>query len=202
MNGYVLLLTSATLLACTMMEAVHSQIWFDGIQHSWVEGNRISVAANINFSYYGNGAPHILTCSVDESYCTTNLQSWPAEWNVTVTNNGSIEDMVLSMKIELTATKSLNGKKLLCKTICQTALTETKECSAWFVFNMTSDTSDPPTPFQSQSTSATSHTAAGNSVTGPASNTVQILYSSKSNEITAPRLWIFAIMTLMSFAVF
>lgn len=43
------------------------------------------------------------------------------------------------------------------------------------------DTSDPPTPFQSQSTSATSHTAAGNSVTGPASNTVQILYSSKSN---------------------
>lgn len=162
MNGYVLLLTSATLLACTMMEAVHSrkhemetracgsifsavrhfsraEIWFDGIQHSWVEGNRISVAANINFSYYGNGAPHILTCSVDESYCTTNLQSWPAEWNVTVTNNGSIEDMVLSMKIELTATKSLNGKKLLCKTICQTALTETKECSAWFVFNMTSE---------------------------------------------------------------
>ena len=41
------------------------------------------------------------------------------------------------------------------------------------------DTSDPPTPFQSQSTSVTSRTAAGNSVT--TSIAAQLFNSSKSN---------------------
>ncbi|KAL5500458.1 hypothetical protein EMCRGX_G012023 [Ephydatia muelleri] len=196
------------LLACTMTEAVNSHIFFDRIQPSWVEGSRISIAANINFSYYGSDADRILTCYIDP-FSTFDTHSWPAEWNVTATSCSPIGAIVLSMTINITAAKSLNGRSLLCNTTSCPSV-PTKQCSAAFIFNITSDTSNSPSSFQNQSTSVTAEpppdTASSGlgHITNQTPNGVQFLNSSKCSGITTPQLWIFAITTLyiMTFAVF